>query len=112
MSFCLGVIAEQSPVRKRVVTLCRVVSRDRLQVRASPAKGRSDVGFPLQALLTRLPEVVVHGIPTVQRAVINRQADGRFQLFAEGTDLRVSFPSTSKGSGPSSPSLLSVCGPC
>ena len=59
-------------------------------MRASPAKGRSDVGFPLQALLTRLPEVVVHGIPTVQRAVINRQTDGRFQLFAEGTDLRVS----------------------
>ena len=66
-----------------------VVSRDRLQVRASPAKGRADIGFPLQSLLTRLPEVVVHGIPTVQRAVINRQTDGRFQLYAEGTDLRV-----------------------
>ena len=66
-----------------------VVSKDRLQVRATPAKGRADIGFPLQALLTRLPEVVVHGIPTVQRAVINRQTDGRFQLFAEGTDLRV-----------------------
>ncbi len=68
---------------------CSVVAKDRLQVRASPAKGRSDVGFPLQALLTRLPEVVVHGIPTVQRAVINRQTDGHFELFAEGTDLRV-----------------------
>ena len=72
-----------------------MVSKDRLSVRASPAKGRSDLGFPLQALLTRLPEVVVHGIPTVQRAVINRQPDGRFQLFAEGTDLRVSLESTS-----------------
>ena len=68
---------------------CRVVARDRIRVYPASVKGRSDLYFPLHALLARLPEVPVHGIPTIQRAVINRQTAGTYQLFAEGTDLRV-----------------------
>lgn len=66
-----------------------MVARDRIEVYPASVKGRSDLFFPLHALLARLPEVPVHGIPTIQRAVINRQTAGTYQLFAEGTDLRV-----------------------
>ena len=67
----------------------RVVSADSVQVHPVPGKGRDDLYFPLQALLAKLPQVVVHGIPTIQRCVINRKKDDRFELFAEGTNLRV-----------------------
>lgn len=43
----------------------------------------------LQALLAELPKVVVAGIASISRAVMNRAKDGSLQLFAEGTDLRV-----------------------
>ena len=68
----------------------RVVARDCIEVYPPSSKGRPDLYFPLHVLLSRLPEVPVHGIPTIQRCVINRQKNGRFQLFAEGVNLRVS----------------------
>lgn len=43
-----------------------------------------------QGLMTQLPGVVVAGIPSITRAVMNRAKDGSLQLFAEGLDLRVS----------------------
>lgn len=67
----------------------RVVARDRIEVYPPSSKNRSDLYFPLHVLLSRLPEVPVHGIPTIQRCVINRQKNGCFQLFAEGVNLRV-----------------------
>ena len=73
-----------------------MVARDRIEVYPPSSKGRDDLYFPLHALLARLPEVPVHGIPTIQRAVINRQKGGRFQLFAEGTEMGV----RAQGSGP------------
>ena len=67
-----------------------MVARDRIEVYPASVKGRTDLYFPLHALLAKLPEVPVHGIHSIQRAVINRQKGGTYQLFAEGTDLRVS----------------------
>ncbi len=42
-----------------------------------------------QALVTLLPAVVVSGIPSISRAVMNRAKGGELQLFAEGFDFRV-----------------------
>ena len=39
--------------------------------------------------MTQLPAVVVSGIPSISRAVMNRAKGGELQLFAEGFDFRV-----------------------
>ena len=60
--------------------LHRRVPRDnRLDVQLSPSdkEGSAGVGlgFGLQYLLNALPSVIVAGIPTVERAVINKKED-------------------------------------
>lgn len=54
------------------------------------AGGRGGMGllFQLEALLVALPRVIVMGIPTVERAVINREEGGRYHLLVEGTNLQ------------------------
>ena len=44
--------------------------------------------FHLQALRTAVPEVIVQGIPSVSRAVINDLGGGKFNLVVEGTNLQ------------------------
>lgn len=44
--------------------------------------------FHLQALRTAVPGVIVQGIPSVQRAVINDMGKGKFNLVVEGTNLQ------------------------
>jgi DNA-directed RNA polymerase III subunit RPC1 len=44
--------------------------------------------FHLQALRTAVPSVIVQGIPSVSRAVINDLGGGKYNLVVEGTDLR------------------------
>ena len=48
-----------------------------MQLAPSDKEGSAGVGlgFGLQYLLTALPSVIVAGIPTVERAVINRKED-------------------------------------
>jgi DNA-directed RNA polymerase beta' subunit len=44
--------------------------------------------FHLQALRTAVPSVIVQGIPSVQRAVINDLGGGKYNLVVEGTNLQ------------------------
>jgi DNA-directed RNA polymerase III subunit RPC1 len=44
--------------------------------------------FNLQNLRTAVPNVIVQGIPSVSRAVINDKGGGKLNLVVEGTDLR------------------------
>ena len=44
--------------------------------------------FHLQALRTAVPNVIVQGIPSVQRAVINDLGKGKYNLIVEGTNLQ------------------------
>ena len=44
--------------------------------------------FHLQALRTAVPSVIVQGIPSVSRAVINDLGRGKFNLVVEGTNLQ------------------------
>lgn len=61
-----------------------------LQVVVYPAdESRQGLLFALEALLAVLPRVIVMGIPSVERAVINKEKDGRHQLLVEGTNLQV-----------------------
>ncbi|CAK0785283.1 hypothetical protein CVIRNUC_008489 [Coccomyxa viridis] len=65
---------------------------DRLDVQLSPSdkEGSAGVGlgFGLQYLLNALPSVIVAGIPTVERAVINKKEDDTtYEVLVEGRDL-------------------------
>ena len=42
--------------------------------------------LPICSLLT---QVIVKGIPTVERAVINKEKDGKYNLLVEGTNMQV-----------------------
>ena len=44
--------------------------------------------FHLQALRTAVPSVIVQGIPSVSRAVINDLGEGRYNLVVEGNNLQ------------------------
>ncbi|XP_010265589.1 PREDICTED: DNA-directed RNA polymerase III subunit 1 [Nelumbo nucifera] len=48
---------------------------------------RSKLHFELHNLKAVLPQVIVKGISTVQRAVINKSKDGKYNLLVEGTNL-------------------------
>ncbi|KAK9462027.1 uncharacterized protein V1516DRAFT_685057 [Lipomyces oligophaga] len=48
----------------------------------------SDMFYRLQSLLRALPKIVVHGIPSISRAIININKDGEKELLAEGYGLR------------------------
>ena len=58
----------------------RVIGEDRLDVQLTSNDSKEGVpsvglGFGLQYLLNALPNVIVAGIPTVERAVINKNDD-------------------------------------
>lgn len=53
-----------------------------------PDDDREKMYFALQSLRSTLPKVIVCGIPTVERAVINDKGDGTYNLLVEGTNLR------------------------
>lgn len=58
-------------------------------IHVRPADGdRAKMFFQLQALRTMLPRVIVRGIPSVERAVINDLGNGKFNLLVEGTNLQ------------------------
>uniref|UniRef100_A0A1D1XDD4 DNA-directed RNA polymerase subunit n=1 Tax=Anthurium amnicola TaxID=1678845 RepID=A0A1D1XDD4_9ARAE len=53
-----------------------------------PQADRNCVQFELHSLRAILPKVIVKGIPTVQRAIINKEnKDARCKLLVEGTNL-------------------------
>ncbi len=51
-------------------------------------ENRQELLFNLEHLLHVLPKVIVMGISTVERAVINKEKDGRFNLLVEGTNMQ------------------------
>ena len=53
-----------------------------------PDSDRLKQVFTLQTLSTALQKVIVQGIPSVERAVINDLGGGRFNLLVEGTNLQ------------------------
>jgi DNA-directed RNA polymerase III subunit RPC1 len=44
--------------------------------------------YALQKIKTSIPQVIVQGVPNVNRAVINDKGDGSFNLLVEGYNLR------------------------
>eukprot|EP00898_Chlorokybus_atmophyticus_P005611 jgi/Chlat1/6050/Chrsp4S06335 len=64
----------------------RAVSYDKLLVYPIDTD-RAKMFFTLQNLRNSLPKVIVKGIPTVERAVINDLANGSYNLLVEGTNL-------------------------
>ena len=66
---------------RRSITYCARCSGVGARVRAGAGRA--------QALMAQLPAVVVAGIPSISRAVMNRAKGGELQLFAEGFDFRV-----------------------
>lgn len=64
----------------------RVLSYDKLAIE-SPERDRGKLYFSLQTLRNTLPRVIVKGIPTVERAVINDRGGGKYNLLVEGTNL-------------------------
>jgi len=53
-----------------------------------PDQGRETMFYTLQFLKNTLPKVIVKGIPTIERAVVNDLENGTFNLLVEGYDLR------------------------
>ncbi|CAK9872595.1 unnamed protein product [Sphagnum jensenii] len=64
----------------------RIVDNDKLII-IPPDVDRGKLYFYLHSLRNMLPKVVVKGIPTVERAVINLEK-GKYNLLVEGTNLR------------------------
>jgi len=68
-----------------------VVVRSKSKLWVSPVDtSREQMFFSLQAVKNMLPNVLVRGIPTVSRAVINKKKQGdevRYNLLVEGDDL-------------------------
>lgn len=64
----------------------RVVNHEKLLV-SSPEQDRAKLFFSLHLLRNNLPKVIVKGIPTVERAVINDLGNGKYNLIVEGTNL-------------------------
>lgn len=76
-----------TPKLKLKPHLVQVFRRDTIHVR--PADGdRAKMFFQLQSLRQLLPRVIVQGIPSVERAVINDLGNGKFNLLVEGTNLQ------------------------
>jgi DNA-directed RNA polymerase III subunit RPC1 len=59
---------------------------ERLRIESGETS-REKTYFSLQELKTKLPYVIVHGIPSIERAVITRDKDN-YKLLVEGTGLR------------------------
>ncbi|WOL00292.1 DNA-directed RNA polymerase III subunit 1 [Canna indica] len=66
---------------EHIHTICN----DKLKI-SPPDADRKKLQFELHTLKGMLPKVIVKGIPTVQRVVINEK-QGKFQLLVEGTNL-------------------------
>ena len=79
----------KAPKLKITSDLVSIVRHDVLRVQVF-AKERDQTFFQLQLLKRSLPGIVVKGIPTITRAVINEQEGrtGYFELLAEGYGLR------------------------
>jgi len=54
----------------------------------SPEDNRQRMYFTLQNILNVIPKVIVQGIPTVERAVVNDKGGGNYSIFVEGTNLQ------------------------
>ena len=67
--------------------LVRVEARDKIIV-SSPDSHRQELLFSLENLLQVLPKVIVKGIASVARAVINKDKSGKFKLLVEGTNMQ------------------------
>jgi hypothetical protein len=66
-----------------------VASLEDLEIRPH-LESRAGLFFRLHSLLAAVPRVVVHGIPTIERCIINyNQASSKYELYAEGMDLLV-----------------------
>eukprot|EP00878_Enallax_costatus_P021182 GHUV01022417.1.p1 GENE.GHUV01022417.1~~GHUV01022417.1.p1 ORF type:complete len:456 (+),score=120.95 GHUV01022417.1:512-1879(+) len=76
-----------TPKLKLKADAVRAVAADTLLVSA-PDTSRMGLLFGLEQLMSTLPRVIVMGIPSVERAVINKQKDGSFNLLVEGTGLQ------------------------
>ncbi|XP_024535104.1 DNA-directed RNA polymerase III subunit 1 [Selaginella moellendorffii] len=63
------------------------VNDDRSISLTTPESDRKKMLFALHSLQNMLPKVIVKGIPTVERAVIN-QEKGKYNLLVEGTNLK------------------------
>ncbi|CAH9123780.1 unnamed protein product [Cuscuta epithymum] len=58
------------------------------KVQVTPDTDQSKLHYQLHHLKNKLPSVVVKGISTVERAVINKNKEGKYEVLAEGTGLR------------------------
>lgn len=65
----------------------RVEARDKVVV-FSPDSHRQELLFSLESLLLVLPKVIIKGIASVARAVINKDKSGKFKLLVEGTNMQ------------------------
>ncbi|WIA12568.1 hypothetical protein OEZ85_006229 [Tetradesmus obliquus] len=76
-----------APKMKLKPDAIRAVAIDTLLV-SPPDASRQGLLFGLEQLMAALPKVIVMGIPSVERAVINKNKDGRLNLLVEGTGLQ------------------------
>lgn len=76
----------QTPKLKVKAEHIKVLGSSRLEVRPPP-DAKQPLFFVLQQLVTALPSVIVQGIATVERAVINDKGGGKYNLLVEGTNL-------------------------
>ncbi|XP_034688957.1 DNA-directed RNA polymerase III subunit 1 [Vitis riparia] len=83
-------IVRESILRNRRIKLkqqhIKVLDAGKLEVH--PQGDRSTIHFELHALKNLLPTVVVKGIETVERAVINKDNKVKYNLLVEGTGLQ------------------------
>ncbi|KAK9819626.1 hypothetical protein WJX72_000381 [[Myrmecia] bisecta] len=71
----------------------RIVGADKLEVKPPEegkreTKAKKELFFQVQELLQALPRVIVQGIASVERAVINKVDGDKYKLFVEGTNLK------------------------
>ena len=67
--------------------LSQVISTSVIHVHPPDTQRLKQV-FTLQAMASSLQKVIVQGIPSVERAVINDLGGGRYNLLVEGTNLQ------------------------
>ena len=79
-----GVLLGQSDLH---ASRTQVISASVIHV-LPPESDRLKQVFTLQSLSASLQKVIVQGIPSVERAVINDLGGGRFNLLVEGTNLQ------------------------
>ncbi|DBB09251.1 hypothetical protein WJX82_001205 [Trebouxia sp. C0006] len=66
----------------------RVSGGDSVEIHPAKAAGKS-ILITLQLLLQQVPQVIVQGIPAVDRAVVNKdEKTGKYKVFVEGHDMQ------------------------